>query len=67
MDNLAYNSYVIKRTGVIRQEWYTTGLQQYMRVAFVSLGYIYIQMVWLIFLQKKKKVKRRDIEVTSGV
>ena len=66
MDNLAYNSYVIKRTGVIRQEWYTTGLQQYMRVAFVSLGYKYIQMVWLIFLQKKK-VTRRDIEVTSEV
>lgn len=66
MDALVYNSYVIKRTGVIRQEWYTTGLEQYMRVAFVSLGYKYIQMVWLIFLQKKKG-KRRDIEVTSAV
>ena len=54
MDTLAYNSYVVKRTGVIRHEWYTTGLEQYMRVAFESLGYKYIQMVWLIFLQKKK-------------
>ena len=55
MDTLAYNSYVIKRTGVIRQEWYTTGLEQYKWVAFVSLGYKYIQMVWLIFLQKKEQ------------